>query len=110
MSGELMILTTTFGDQEKANEVAHQMVDHGLAVCAQVDAPMRSYYRWKGHIHDEMEVRVTFKVLANRFQLFRGELQQIHPYAVPQLLAWPVSWVSEGYLDWARGKGQGDGA
>lgn len=110
MSSPLMIVTTTFGDTARAQEVSHQMVDHGLAVCAQVEAPMVSFYRWEGRVQQDNEVRVTFKVLPERFDLFRGELQLNHPYDVPQIIAWPAGWVAREYLDWARGKGTGEGS
>ena len=110
MSDQLLIVTTTFGSTEKAEEVAAALVDHGLAACAHVDAPLRSFYRWKGQMESDQEVRVTFKVLPDRFELFCGELRLQHPYEVPQMIAWPASWVDAKYLAWARGKGTGDGS
>jgi len=103
---DLMILTTTFDDRETARKVAHEMVDGGLAVCAQVGDSIESYYRWQGELCQEQEVRVTFKILGDRFDLFLGELKLIHPFDVPQLLAWPASYIDSDYLDWARGKGK----
>jgi len=108
MSNPLLILTTTFGNTDKAEEVAAALVDHGLAVCAQVDAPLRSFYRWKGEVQNDQEVRVTFKVLPDRFDLFCGELRLQHPYDVPQMISWPASWVDAKYLAWARGKDTGE--
>ncbi len=102
--GDLMILTTTFSDRDKAREIAHLMVDGGLAVCAQVGDSMESFYQWKGKIAQDNEVRVTFKILGERFDLFCGELKMNHPYDAPQLIAWPASYVDAAYLDWARGK------
>ncbi|PID78800.1 divalent-cation tolerance protein CutA [bacterium DOLJORAL78_65_58] len=110
MNGPLLILTTTFDSTEKAEEVAAAMVDHGLAVCAQVDGPMRSFYRWQGQLQRDSEVRVTFKVLPDRFELFCGELRLQHPYDVPQMTAWPAAWVDPRYLDWALGKDTGEGS
>ncbi len=101
---DLMILTTTFADRDKAREVACLMVDAGLAVCAQVDDKIESFYQWKGEVCQDDEVRVTFKILGDRFDLFCGELKLNHPYDVPQLIAWPASFTERAYLDWARGK------
>lgn len=100
----LMILTTTFDDRDKALEVSRLMVDAGLAVCAQVGDSMESFYRWKGEVVQSTEVRVTFKVLGDRFELFCGELKLNHPYDIPQLVAWPAAHTDKTYLDWAKGK------
>lgn len=106
---DLMILTTTFEDLERAREVAELMVDGGLAVCAQVSGAMESIYRWQGKLCHETEYRVTFKVLGERFELFCGELRQNHPYDAPQMIAWPAAFVDQPYLNWAQGHGPEDG-
>jgi len=101
-----MILETTYPDRAIAEKSAHHLVDAGLAVCAQVGADLKSFYRWKDKIQQDKEVAVTFKVLADRFDLFCGELELQHPYEVPQMLAWPASFGNQAYLQWASGKGR----
>ena len=102
----LMIATTTFDDRDKALEVSRLLVDAGLAVCCQAGEKMDSFYRWEGAVKQSCEVRVTFKVLGDRFDLFCGELKLNHPYDVPELVAWPGAHVDKAYLDWAKGKNQ----
>lgn len=105
MSGEnLMIMITTFPDRESADTTAKLLVDAGLAVCAQVGADITSYYHWEGEIEKDSEVSVSFKVLSARFKLFCGELELQHPYDVPQLVAWPATYVGKSYARWAEGK------
>jgi periplasmic divalent cation tolerance protein len=103
---DVMILTTTFASRDKALEVARLMVDAGLAICAQVGDSLDSFYHWKGEICHDTEVRVTFKILGDRFDLFCGELKLNHPYDVPQLIAWPATYTESAYLEWAKGKGK----
>jgi periplasmic divalent cation tolerance protein len=104
MSTELRVVVTTFSDRENAEKVSGLMVDAGLAVCAQVGADLVSFYRWDGAVKRDEEVAVTFKVLADRFDLFTGELKLQHPYDVPQIISWPAEYVNRAYLDWAEGK------
>ena len=107
MSGEnLMIMTTTFPDRPSAEKAARLLVDAGLAVCAQVGADLTSFYRWEGQVQQDQEVAVVFKVLADRFDLFCGELNLQHPYQVPQMVAWPATYVAKAYARWAEGKGK----
>lgn len=104
MSSELKVVVTTFPDRESASKVAQLLVDAGLAVCAQVGAGCDSYYRWEGKVKCDPEVTVTFKVLQERFDLFKGELKLQHPYDIPQFISWPAEYVNRAYLDWAKGK------
>ncbi len=103
---ELMIMETTFASREKALEVARLLVDAGLAICAQVGRPLDSFYHWKGEVCHDTEVLVVFKILGDRFDLFCGELKLVHPYDVPQMVAWPASYTESAYLEWAKGKGK----
>ncbi len=102
----LRILETTFPDRTQAEKAARLLVDAGLAVCGQVGADLVSFYQWDGSVRQDSEVAVTFKVLDERFDLFVGELKLLHPYDIPQLIAWRVEWANTAYLDWARGQGK----
>jgi periplasmic divalent cation tolerance protein len=107
MNGEtLMIMTTTFPDRPAAEKAARLLVDAGLAVCAQVGADLTSFYRGEGQVKPDQEVAVVFKVLGDRFDLFCGELNLQHPYEVPQMVAWPATYVAKAYAQWAAGKGK----
>lgn len=102
---DLLVLATTFPDRDSAERVVSLLVDGGLAVCGQVGADLRSFYRWQGELEETSEVAVTLKVLPERYELCAGELKQQHPYEVPQILSWTASRVDRDYLDWARGGG-----
>ena len=104
MSSELKIVVTTFADRAVAEKTAHLLVDAGLSVCAQVGADLVSYFRWDGAVRREQEVAVLIKVLPDRYELCAGELKLLHPYDVPQIVAWPAGRVDAAYLAWARGK------
>ncbi len=103
---ELMILETTFPSAELAHKVGRDLVDAGLAVCAQVDAEISAIYRWQGEVKCDTEARLTLKILSTRFELCRGELQLQHPYEVPQVISWSASYLDEAYLAWAKGEGK----
>ncbi|MBK7046164.1 MAG: divalent-cation tolerance protein CutA [bacterium] len=105
-ANELMILTTTFPDRETAERVVGLLVDGGLAVCGQVGADLTSFYRWEGALCRTAEVAAVIKVLPERFDLCVGELKLQHPYDIPQMVAWPSSFVSRDYLAWAQGAGR----
>ena len=85
-AGELLVLATTFPDRASTERVTALLVDTGLAVCGQVGADLRSFYRWEAAVQADDEVAVTLKVLAERYDLCAGELKLQHPYDVPQIV------------------------
>jgi periplasmic divalent cation tolerance protein len=102
----LYVVTTTFPDRAAAERVASLLVDAGLAACAQVGADLVSFYRWEGKVCRSPEVAVVLKVLPDRLELCLGDLRQLHPYDVPQIVAWEADHVSREYQAWARGEGR----
>jgi len=103
----LLVVATTFPDRAHAEAVARNLVDAGLAACAQVGADLVSFYRWEGEVHREPEVALVLKVLPERWALCAAELKQQHPYEIPEIVAWPAPRVDADYLDWARGRKDG---
>jgi len=101
---DLMILVTTFPDRGTAETAARNLVDAGLAVCGQVGPEMTSIYRWEEALKTDTEVRLTLKVLTERYALCEGELKMTHPYDVPQIIGWPASHAEAAYLAWAKGR------
>ncbi len=61
---------------------------------------MRSFYRWKGVIHDDLEWKLTIKTSQGMFDRCWTEIRRIHPYEVPELLASQAADVSKEYQQW----------
>lgn len=104
---QILSLTTTVASPEDAERLARALLEHRLAACVQLDAPVQSHYRWKGEPCSDAEVRLTIKSLPDllpRLQAFFGEQ---HPYELPQLL-WQVMEASDAYAGWVRGEVEGD--
>lgn len=104
-TAQLMIVSTTFPEPEHARQVCTELVDAGLAACGQVGGPVQASYRWEGELQRDQEYPVVFKVLAARLAEFVVALKGRHPYEVPQVVAWPASYVDPDYLAWASGGG-----
>jgi periplasmic divalent cation tolerance protein len=103
----LFILATTMPARPEAEKAARLLVEERLAVCAQVGDGIRSWYRWEGQVEESPEVTLTLKVREDRLEACAGRLQALHPYEVPEIMAWPVTWAEPGFLAWAYGEGGG---
>lgn len=92
----------TMPDAERATALARTLVDEGLAACVNVVPGVRSIYRWEGKIQEDDEVLCLIKTRAAIFDRVRRRILELHPYDVPEILAFTVDEGSPAYLDWLR--------
>ncbi len=98
----MLVALTTFGSRDKALEIARLLVAEKLAACVNVLPEMRSIYRWEGDIEEEDEVACFIKTTEEGFERLRARLVELHPYALPEVIALPVAAVHEPYLEWVK--------
>jgi periplasmic divalent cation tolerance protein len=89
-------------DAERASALARALVDEGLAACVNVIPGVRSVYRWEGRVHEDDEVLCLIKTRPAIFDRVRDRILELHPYDVPEILAFTVDEGSPAYLDWLR--------
>jgi periplasmic divalent cation tolerance protein len=86
-------------NQEEAASLARRLVERRLAACVTVSSA-HSFYRWQGAIESAEECLLLIKTLRGQFDLLRREIESVHSYQVPEVLALPVVAGSPNYLDW----------
>ena len=100
MADEVLLVLSTFPDRGKAQRIAEELVAGRYAACASVASTVDSFYWWKNEVETASEVMVYFKTTAARFGAFEEKLRQLHPYEVPEILAFRVEAGSGDYLAW----------
>ena len=80
--------------------MARALVEKRLAACVNVIPGVRSVYRWKDAIEDEEEVLLLIKTSRALLEELRGEIERLHSYEVPEVIALPIVDGSERYLSW----------
>ncbi len=90
----------TMPDAERATALARALVDEGLAACVNIVPGVRSIYRWEGKLQEDDEVLCLIKTRPAIFDRVRGRILELHPYEVPEILAFAVDEGSPAYLDW----------
>jgi periplasmic divalent cation tolerance protein len=73
-----------------------------LAACANVLAPATSIYRWEGRDEEATEHPVLIKSTRERYPELEQAIRSLHPYDVPEIIAWPVEAGLPAYLDWVE--------
>ena len=95
----IQVVTTT-ETREDAQRIARQLVDRRLAACVQVLGPVASTYRWQGVVQSADEWQCWAKTRADLYEQVEAAIRQLHPYEVPEILAVPIVFGSQDYLDW----------
>lgn len=97
--GPILVLCTA-PDPGVAATLARGLVDAKLAACVNVVPGLRSFYVWKGDVHDEPEVQLLIKTRRARFEALSEWLADNHPYEVPEIIALPIEAGAKSYLGW----------
>jgi periplasmic divalent cation tolerance protein len=93
----------TAPDVEQARRMARTLVEEGLCACVNIVPGVRSIYRWQGEVREDSEVLCLAKTRPALFEPVRRRVQELHPYEVPEILAFSVDDGSETYLAWLSG-------
>ncbi|GAB3190280.1 divalent-cation tolerance protein CutA [Nesterenkonia suensis] len=98
-ASEFVTVQTTVEDEQQAQHLAMVLLEAGLGACVQL-SPIRSFYRWKGEVHDDPEQLLTVKTTAAAVPALKSLLDREHPYEEPELIVQPIIDGAPGYLDW----------
>lgn len=99
-STDTVVVLTTVANVEEADILVRELVERRLAACGTMLPEARSIYRWEGKLAEESEVVVILKTSTHAFEALKAAFPELHPYAVPELLALPVTGGLERYLGW----------
>jgi|SRR5690348_1526809 len=95
-----LLCLSTCPDAETAARIARTLVEERLAACVNRLPCVASTYRWQGKIHEDAEVLLLIKTTRERFDALRDRLAELHPYEVPELVAFEIADGLPAYLEW----------
>lgn len=99
MTDKVVVLSTC-SSAEEARKAARALVEKQLAACVQITGPMTSVYRWKGKIEEAAEYGLIIKTARGLLDAVRLELEQVHSYELPEMVALAIVDGSPNYLNW----------
>jgi len=97
-----VLVLTTVGDNEQAEELARRLVEERLAACVNVHGPMTSFYRWKGAVERDAERQLVIKTTRDRLAALENRLKALHGYELPEFLVLAAEGGSAAYLAWVK--------
>jgi len=98
-TGYIIILMTAPSKGE-ARRIASALVRKKLAACGNIIAGVESLFRWKSKIEKAREVLVLLKTKTSLFGDVVSEIERLHSYEVPEIIAVPIAAGNEKYLKW----------
>jgi periplasmic divalent cation tolerance protein len=97
---EPLLILTNLPDVASAEKLAHALIDSRMAACVNVLPACRSIYRWQGAVETADEIPLLIKSTAARYPDVERMVRAHHPYAVPELIALPITHGLPAYLAW----------
>ena len=98
----IIAVLTNLPDSDSAFNLAREVVHLRLAACANVLSPATSFYRWEGREEQATEHPVLIKSTEASYPALEEAIRRLHPYTVPEIIAWPIERGLKEYLRWVE--------
>lgn len=89
------------GARDEGAAIATALVEARLAACVQL-MPIESIFRWEGAITRSAEVMLHAKTTRACLAAAEALIRARHSYALPEVIAVPITGGTAEYLDWVR--------
>ena len=110
-----VVFITTEGE-EQGRAIADRLLERKLCACANLVPRVDSRFWWKGQLDEARESLLVIKTRRSVLEELGRVVRETHSYEVPEIIALPLIWGSQSYLDWigrevdASGAAARDGA
>ena len=94
-----VVVQVTTATRDEAERIASALVEARLAASGQV-APLRTWYRWQGRVHEADEHVVSLFTRRDRFAAVTRAVRALHSYELPQVVAVPLVEGTPEFLAW----------
>jgi periplasmic divalent cation tolerance protein len=80
--------------------IALAVVEAQLAACVNILPRVQSIYRWQGVVESATEIPLFIKSTAANYPALEKLIAALHPHAVPEIIALPITQGLPAYLNW----------
>jgi periplasmic divalent cation tolerance protein len=94
------VVLTTVGSETDAGRLARLLVEEGLAACITIMPEVRSFYKWKNQLCEDVEWVLLIKTRKECKASIEIFFQKNHPYQLPELIMLPIIEGKEEYFQW----------
>ena len=95
-----LIVFMTAPNREEALKIVRNLLKEKLIACGNIIDSVTSLFWWKGEISEENETLVIMKSSKKSFKKLCKQIEELHSYDVPEIIALPIVDGSPSYLEW----------
>lgn len=96
----IQLIITNLPNLDVALKLANRLVESRLAACVSILAPCTSVYTWQGSLETAEEFPLLIKAIKQNYSAIEKEIQSMHPYELPEIIAVPITDGLTQYLNW----------
>lgn len=96
----IRLVVTTVPDAETGEGLVRELIEDRLIACGNLVPGATSIYRWESVVEKQTEVVVLMKTSKAAVPRVFERVAELHPYEVPELLAFAVESGSDAYCQW----------
>jgi periplasmic divalent cation tolerance protein len=94
------VALTTVASEEHARNISRLLVEEGLAACVSIMPEVRSFYKWKNQLCEDVELILLIKTRKEFLESIEKFFRLHHPYELPELVLLPIIGGKKEYLQW----------
>lgn len=95
-----MIVYCTVPDEASAEQISRALVTEALCACVNQIPKIKSYYIYEGKLCEDNELLLVIKTASTHFKALEKRIKELHPYALPEIIATPIIEASSEYRTW----------
>lgn len=107
MGPATVLVTVTAPSLEVAERLVTTLVEERLAACGNILQGVTSIYRWQGRLERSDEVLILLKTVQASVQRLMVRVTELHPYEVPEVLAFTAAAGFAPYVSWVAANANG---
>jgi len=94
------LVLSTIDSHQEAERIAQLLVEERLAACVNIVPKITSIYRWKEALERATEHLMIMKTAEDRLPSLTQRIKELHPYEVPEVIAFSIEEGDPTYLEW----------
>lgn len=97
---KICVVLVTVDKMVAAKKITDAILKERLAACVNMIENVKSHYWWKGKIESAKEVLLIIKTGKREIENLIKLVKKIHPYTVPEIIAYDIVKGNKDYIDW----------
>jgi periplasmic divalent cation tolerance protein len=100
MREKILLVYCTVGSENDARHISQILLTKKLAACCTFIPAVTSLFHWQGRVEESHESLLLIKTTGKKYNQLEKEIQMLHTYEVPEIIAVNIEEASPAYVDW----------